>query len=138
VGSPTLALGDFATMVLPSHWRHTSCLPSDPLNFPVMMLSLACAIKFRIRSLKKIVSYDRCRGEDLRVRTPANPVRTPRQGSTKRIYLLRELFFKKCGRCLTKRGTVSYKTWDECEFLLGFSSLPPRLRLDSPRNPRSQ
>ena len=62
-------------MVWLSHWWNTSCLPRDPLNFPVMKLLSACAIKLRFRSLKKIVSYDRCRGEDLRIRTPANPVR---------------------------------------------------------------
>src|SRR5436190_16910942 len=110
-------------MVLPSHWRNTSCLPSDPLNFPVMILLSACAIKFRFRSLKKIVSYDRCRekisGFGLPQILSELLARDRRNESTRYV----KLVFKKCGRSPRKLVTISDKTCDERRFLLGFVRL---------------
>src|SRR5204863_797701 len=94
-----------------------------PLNFPVMILLSACAIKFRFRSLKKIVSYDRCRekisGFGLPQILSELLARDRRNESTGHV----TLFFEKCGRSLTFLVTVPYKTCDERQFLLGFVRL---------------
>jgi len=86
-----------------------------------------CHKIFHLEVQRKIVSSDRCRGEDVRLRTPA--LSETRQGSMKQIYWLLQPFFEKCGRSLTKLGTASSKTCDERQFLLGFvrsSHVSPR------------
>jgi len=55
--------------------------------------------------------------------------------STKQIYSLLHPFLKKCGRSLPKLVTVSDKTRDERPFLLGFSSMPPRILLIASSTP---
>jgi hypothetical protein len=90
------------------------------LNFSVIVLLSACGIKLKFQ---RTFSYDRCRGEDLRVRTPANPVQTPLLGSITNLLAL-QLFLK-------KMWTASSKTWDGPLQNVGRTSISPRILLNA-------